>query len=116
MRQAGRYLPEYRRVREGVSVSGDVLATWTARWKCRSSRSIWWEREAVILFSDIFVPIPAMGVDVDFLPGPTIEAPIRTTRSGREACACPIRCESVPFVFDILRVLRSELASAAACR
>ncbi len=33
--------------------------------------------EAVILFQDIFTPIPGMGVELDFAPGPVIAQPIR---------------------------------------
>ena len=34
--------------------------------------------EAVIFFSDIFTPIPGMGVEVDFRPGPVVAQPIRS--------------------------------------
>jgi uroporphyrinogen decarboxylase len=108
MRQAGRYLPEYRRVREGVSfleMCSDVdRAVEVSLQPIDLVGS-----EAVIFFSDIFVPIPAMGVDVDFQPGPTIEAPIRTLAQV-EKLRVPDPRESVPFVFDILHALRSELA------
>src|SRR5512134_3836662 len=77
MRQAGRYLPEYRRAREGQSFLES----------CRDvDRAVEVSlqplhlvgTEAVILFSDIFVPVLGMGVDLDFRPGPVIAAPIRT--------------------------------------
>jgi hypothetical protein len=74
MRQAGRYLPEYRRVREGVSfweMCRDVdraVAVSLQPLELVGS-------EAVILFSDIFAPVPGMGVEVDFAPG-------------RAACRC----------------------------
>ena len=69
--------------------------------------------EAVILFSDIFVPVPGMGVEVDFRPGPVIGAadPQRSRRSS--GCGSPDPRESVPFVFEILRALRRELARRA---
>ena len=68
--------------------------------------------EAVILFSDIFTPVPAMGVDLDFQPGPVIAEPIRSAAQV-EALRVPDPRESVPFVFEILRTLRVELASRA---
>jgi uroporphyrinogen decarboxylase len=110
MRQAGRYLPEYRKVREGVGfleMCRDVdRAVEVSLQPIRLVGS-----EAVILFSDIFTPIPAMGVDVDFQPGPTIADPIRSLEQV-EKLRVPAPEESTPYVFEILRVLRGELESA----
>jgi uroporphyrinogen decarboxylase len=107
MRQAGRYLPEYRQVREGV----------TFLEACRDvDRAVEISlqplhrvgTEAVILFSDIFVPVVGMGVPVDFSPGPTLETPIREARQV-EALGVADPLTQVPFVFEILRALRREL-------
>jgi uroporphyrinogen decarboxylase len=110
MRQAGRYLPEYRVVREGVTfleMCRDVeRAVEVSLQPIELVGS-----EAVILFSDIFTPIPAMGVEVDFRPGPSIADPIRTLDQV-EKLRVPDPREATPFVFEILRVLRGELASA----
>ncbi len=107
MRQAGRYLPEYRRVREGVSfldMCRDVeRAVEVSLQPLRLVGS-----EAVILFSDIFVPVPGLGVEVDFRPGPVVSRPIRSLAQV-EALRAPDPRESVPFVFEILRALRAEL-------
>ncbi len=109
MRQAGRYLPEYRAVRAGV----------TFLEMCRDvDRAVEVSlqpidlvgSEAVILFQDIFTPIPPMGVDLDFAPGPMIADPIRSA-SAVEKLVVPDPRESVPFVFEILGILRRELAS-----
>jgi uroporphyrinogen decarboxylase len=107
MRQAGRYLPEYRRVREGVSfleMCRDVERAVEVSLQPLELVGT----EAVILFSDIFVPIPAMGVEVDFRPGPTIAEPIRRLEQV-ERLRVPDPREAVPFVFEILRVLRGAL-------
>jgi uroporphyrinogen decarboxylase len=107
MRQAGRYLPEYRRVRG----DGDFLEM------CRDvERAVEVSlqpidlvgSEAVILFSDIFVPLPGMGVGVEFRPGPNVADPIRSLEQV-ERLRVPDPRESVPFVFEILRILRREL-------
>ncbi len=66
--------------------------------------------EAVILFQDIFTPIPPMGVALDFAPGPVIEKPLRTA-SQIEALRIPDPRETVPFVFEILGRLREALAT-----
>jgi uroporphyrinogen decarboxylase len=109
MRQAGRYLPEYRRVREGVTfleMCRDVDRAVEVSLQPLELVGT----EAVILFSDIFVPIPGMGVEVDFRPGPTIASPIRSLAQV-ERLRVPDPRETVPFVFEILRSLRGELES-----
>jgi uroporphyrinogen decarboxylase len=109
MRQAGRYLPEYRRAREGVSfleMCRDVDRA--VEVSLQPLRLV--GTDAVILFSDIFVPVPPMGVDLDFQPGPVIAEPIRSLAQA-EALRVPEPRETVPFVFEILRALRSELES-----
>ncbi len=109
MRQAGRYLPEYRRVRERLGflelcrdVDGAVEVS------LQPLRLV--GSEAVILFSDIFIPIFGLGVEFDFRPGPVVGEPIRTLAQVERLRASDPR-ESVPFVFEILRRLRRELAS-----
>ncbi len=110
MRQAGRYLPEYRAVREGVGfleMCRDVeRAVEVSLQPIELVGS-----EAVILFSDIFIPVPAMGVDVRFQPGPTVAEPIRSIAQV-ERLRVPHPEEATPFVFEILQTLRAKLASA----
>jgi uroporphyrinogen decarboxylase len=62
-----------------------------------------------VFFCDIFVPVLGLGIDVDFAPGPLIALPIRT-RAQVEALAAFDPHASVPYVFEILRRLRRELA------
>src|SRR5206468_8683211 len=67
MRQAGRYLPQYRRVRDELSFAElcrDVERAVEVSLQPIDAIG----SEAVIFFSDIFTPIPGMGVDVDFRP------------------------------------------------
>ena len=107
MRQAGRYLPEYRRAREGVTfleMCRDVDRVVEVSLQPLEQVGT----EAVILFSDIFVPIPAMGVDLDFAPGPQVAQPIRTLAQV-ERLEVPDLRTAVPFVFEALRRLRREL-------
>jgi uroporphyrinogen decarboxylase len=111
MRQAGRYLPDYRRVRDQVTfveLCQDVdRAVEVSLQPIDAIGS-----EAVIFFSDIFTPIPGMGVEVEFSPGPVVAAPIRSADAVARL-RVPDPRESVPFVFEILRTLRAELASRA---
>jgi uroporphyrinogen decarboxylase len=108
MRQAGRYLPEYRRVREGVSfleMCRDVERAVTVSLQPVELLGV----EAAILFSDIFVPVLGLGVDVDFRPGPVIEKPIRSREQVRALRLGDPR-QTIPYVFEILRRLRAALA------
>ena len=108
MRQAGRYLPEYRRVREGLSfleLCRDVDRA--VEVSLQPLRRV--GTEAVIFFSDIFVPVTGLGIEIDFQPGPVVAEPIRSLAQVERLRACDPR-ESVPFVFEILRRLRRELA------
>jgi uroporphyrinogen decarboxylase len=107
MRQAGRYLPEYRAARADVSfleACQDVERA--VELSLQPLRLV--GTEAVILFSDIFVPVLGLGVGVDFAPGPLIAEPIRT-RAQAEALAVSDPRERVPYVFEILRRLRKAL-------
>ena len=109
MRQAGRYLPGYRRVRKQVGfleLVQDVERAIEVSLEPVDAIGT----EAVIFFSDIFTPIPGLGVEVAFQPGPVVAAPIRS-RAQVEALRAPDPRESVPFVFEILAGLRAELAS-----
>ena len=79
MRQAGRSLPEYREVREGIPMLDscfmpELLAEITLQPVRRH------DVDAAILFSDIVVPLKAAGVDVEIVPGrgPVMSTPIRT--------------------------------------
>jgi uroporphyrinogen decarboxylase len=79
MRQAGRSLPEYRRLREGVAMleacnRPDLVTEITLQPVRR------YGVDAAILFSDIVVPLAAVGVDLEIKPGvgPVIARPIRS--------------------------------------
>src|SRR6202050_1661040 len=79
MRQAGRSLPEYKRVREGIamldSCTRPELVTEITLQPLRR-----YNVDAAVLYSDIVVPLRAIGVDVDIKPGigPVVERPFRT--------------------------------------
>src|SRR5690606_15508789 len=76
MRQAGRYLPEYREFRRQHSfkaLAGDpALAAEVTLMPLRR-----FPLDAAIVFADIMSPLPALGVEFDFDPGPVVAEPIR---------------------------------------
>jgi uroporphyrinogen decarboxylase len=78
MRQAGRSLPEYRKVREGVGML-EACATPELVVEITDQPVRRHGVDAAILFSDIVVPIRAVGVDLDIVGGigPVVAEPIR---------------------------------------
>jgi len=107
MRQAGRYLPEYRELRQRVDFltlcRTPELAVEATLQPLRR-----FPFDAAILFSDILLPLQALGVQMAFTPGPTIADPIRT-RAQVDALALRPAAEAVPFVAEAVRLLRREL-------
>lgn len=108
MRQAGRYLPEYRKLREEVDF---LTATKTPEIAARITLQPM-ERfplDAAILFSDIMTPLEGMGVGLDFDPGPILEKPIRSAAAARTVRPLDPE-EHTPFVLESIRQVRAELS------
>lgn len=108
MRQAGRYLKEYRDIRQKVSfLELCKNVDLAAEVSLQPLRIV--GVDAVIFFSDILIPVEAMGVRVELTDkGPEIGSPIRSA-SDIEALRIPDPAEKMPFVGAILKRLRSEL-------
>ncbi len=109
MRQAGRYLPEYRALRKKHSFwemcKTPELAVEVTLQPLRRM-----EIDAAILFSDILVPLEAMGSAIEFHEGrgPVVDRPIRSA-ADLETLHVIEAEEAVPFVMDAIRILRREL-------
>jgi len=107
MRQAGRYLPEYRELRSKVDFltlcrTPELAAEVTLQPLRRFAF------DASIVFSDIMIPLDAFGIEMKFEPGPKVADPIRTRAQVDRLQARPAE-EAVPFVADTIRILRREL-------
>ena len=108
MRQAGRSLPEYRKVREGIpmleSCTRPELITEITLQPLRR-----FDVDAAILFSDIVVPLRAVGIDVDIKAGigPVIETPVRSARDLERLR--PLEPDDVPYVTEAVGALVTEL-------
>ena len=111
MRQAGRYLPEYQRLRAEHSFK--VLAGRPALAAEVSMLPLQrFPLDAAIVFADIMSPLPALGVAFDFAPGPVVAQPIRD-RASVEALRRPDG-DMAPEVMETLRLVRSRLAEDVA--
>jgi uroporphyrinogen decarboxylase len=110
MRQAGRSLPEYRKVREGIpmleSCRRPELVTEITLQPVRR-----YGVDAAILYSDIVVPLKAVGVDLDIVPGtgPVIAEPFRTAADLDRLP--PLAPEHVPDIAESVRLLVAELGA-----
>ena len=109
MRQAGRSLPEYRRIRErhglfDVCRQPELCAEVTLQPVRRHGV------DAAVMFADIMLPVLGMGVDVDLVEnvGPVVAEPVRTSVDV-ERLRVPDPEESVPFVLEAVRIVRGEL-------
>lgn len=107
MRQAGRYLPEYRALREKADFL-TVCKTPELAVEASLQPLRRFALDASIIFSDILLPVEALGCRITFNPGPKIAEPLRT-RAQVEALAQRPAAESVPFVAEAVRLLRREL-------
>jgi uroporphyrinogen decarboxylase len=107
MRQAGRYMAEYRAIRERAGFlemckTPDLAVEITLQ----PVKAL--GVDAAILFSDILIPIEGMGIAIEFKPGPVLPDPVRT-RAQVQALRVPDPHESVPFVLEAVKRLRNEL-------
>lgn len=107
MRQAGRFLKSYRVLRE----KADFLTMCKTPELAARATLLPVEElnvDAAILFSDILIPVEAMGMELDFTPAPVFADPIRKGKQ-IQALRVPDPEETVPFVLDAIRILRREL-------
>jgi uroporphyrinogen decarboxylase len=110
MRQAGRSLPEYLKARQGIGMlescmDPDLVTEITLQPVRR------YGVDAAILYSDIVLPLKAVGVDLDIVPGvgPVVANPVRTLA---DVAAIPdLTPEHVTFTTAAIRSLVAELGA-----
>ena len=111
MRQAGRYMAEYRAIREKHTlleiVKQPELAAEVTLQPVRA-----FNVDAAILFADILLPLQPMGVDFEFVKGegPAIHTPVRT-QADVDALRPLHPEETLAHVMDAIRILRAELVN-----
>jgi len=110
MRQAGRYLKEYQEVRAKVDFL-TLCKTPELATKVTLQPVDILGVDAAILFSDILIPVEAMGMHLEFSDkkGPILGEPVRN-KSGVDKLLIPDTEDSMPFVLETIRMLRRELA------
>jgi len=106
MRQAGRYLPEYREIREKhtfqEAVSNPGLAAEITLQPIRR-----FGMDGAVIFADIMTPLEAMGVEMEFDPGPKLE-PFGLEEVARLPALDP---EKAAHVAETIRLVRDEVPS-----
>jgi uroporphyrinogen decarboxylase len=109
MRQAGRYLPEYReiRARHGfleMCKTPELAAEVTMQPIRR------YELDAAIIFADILLPLEPMGIDLEFAKGegPVIHNPVRTMADVKKLKHVDTK-ESIGYLLKALKIVLDEL-------
>jgi uroporphyrinogen decarboxylase len=107
MRQAGRYLSEYRAVRaKGEGTFLDLCKDPARAAEVTIQPIDILNVDAAIMFSDILTAVEPMGMDLDFTPAPVFANPVRT-RADVEALVVPEDMgAALPYIPDIIKRLR----------
>jgi uroporphyrinogen decarboxylase len=112
MRQAGRYLPEYREIRaqhgflemcKTPALAAEVTLQPIRRY----------EIDAAIIFADILLPLEPMGIDLEFAKGegPVIHNPVRTLDDVRSLKTIDTK-KSIAYLLDAIAIVLKELKGA----
>src|SRR5262245_1328017 len=109
MRQAGRYLPEYRDVRRHHSLL-DICRTPDLACEVALQPLRRFDLDAAILFSDLLVPVAAIGVDFDIVEkrGPVVARPVRD-HAAVAALESPGDLDRLECVFETVRRIRGAV-------
>ena len=109
LRQAGRYLPEYRALRERHQLL-ELVSTPELAAQVTLLPVDLLGVDAAIVFSDILPPLVGMGLELEFAPGdgPRIRNPISSTRNV-DLLAVPPAEETLQGTLEAIRIVRAEL-------
>ena len=108
MRQAGRYLPEYRQTRQKAGSFLNLCKTPELACEVTLQPITRLGVDAAILFSDILIPVEKMGVPLDFTEeGPQLQ-PVRDP-AGIAALGVPDPERDMRYVLDAVRLIKREL-------
>ncbi len=109
MRQAGRYLPEYRELRERHSFQ-EAVSTPTVAAEITLQPIRRFGMDGAVIFADIMTPLEAMGVEMTFDPGPRL----RPHTLAEVAALPPLDVDQVSFVGETIRRVGEEIPAETA--
>jgi uroporphyrinogen decarboxylase len=111
MRQAGRYMEDYRTLRQSYGIL-DMIKTPELAMEVTLQPINAFDLDAAIIFADILPPLEGMGLSLEFIKGegPVIHNPVRSAQDV-ENLATPDPRESLSFTLDAVRMTRKELDS-----
>lgn len=114
MRQAGRYMADFRKFSDKLSFRE---RSETADIAIELSLQPWlaFQTDGVIMFSDILTPLPALGIEFNMVKGkgPVISSPVRTLEDVKNLRTLDDPDHSLPFIRKILSSLRKEVDGKA---
>lgn len=109
MRQAGRYLPEYREMRQRYSFL-ELCKTPQAAAEVTLQPVTRFDLDAAILFTDLLIPVEAMGVGLSYEPGPVLAKTIQTVADVESLRVLEPGRDLTPML-DTVHLVREQLAS-----
>jgi len=109
MRQAGRYMEEYRTLRQTYGIL-DIIKTPELAMEVTLQPINAFDFDAAIIFADILPPLEGMGLNLEFIKGtgPVIHNPVRTANDVAQL-ATPDPHEALWFTLDAIKLTRAEL-------
>jgi uroporphyrinogen decarboxylase len=109
MRQAGRYVAEYRKLREKHGIL-EIIRTPELACEVTLQPIRAFDLDAAIIFSDILPPLEGMGLSLEFVrgEGPVIHNPVRFEADVDSLCARPAR-ETMASTLRAIELVRREI-------
>ncbi len=110
MRQAGRYMSEYRDLRKAYGIL-EIIKTPELACEVTMQPIKAFDLDAAIIFADILPPLEGMGLELEFVKGegPLIHNPVRTA-ADVEALRTPLPEDNLWFTLEAIKLVRQELA------
>ncbi len=109
MRQAGRYLPEYRKLKEQYSIL-DICREPELAARVSLAPVDILDVDAAILFADIVIPLLGIEIDLDIIEniGPVIRKPVQSLQDVKKLRMLEPK-EDIPYLLKTIAILRNEL-------
>jgi uroporphyrinogen decarboxylase len=109
MRQAGRYMSEYRQLRQSYGIL-ELIKTPELACEVTMQPINTFDLDAAIIFADILPPLEGMGLELEFVKGegPVIHNPVRSA-ADIKALRTPLPEESLSFTLEAIKLARREL-------